>query len=102
MGIVDEFCGIKSVKGRQRRVQYTVWIALPVTLLFVILRFYSRGTLDVELGIDDWLILISSLLLIVISNTVLHLTGLGFGQHTWYLPSKYMTEIFEVIYCEDP
>lgn len=98
-------CGVKNNKTKQIRQIYGLCIEFVLTLGFVTARLYSRISLAVGIGPDDWLILASLAAYTADFGTgktaskflyvckVLTVAGMciplnGFGQHTWYLETK--------------
>ncbi|KAI1370105.1 hypothetical protein F4677DRAFT_439255 [Hypoxylon crocopeplum] len=68
------------------------WTEIGISIIFVLLRFYTRLRMG-RLGADDWTILITMVLNIVTLSLCTVLVHYGLGRHMYYIPVEHKSEI---------
>lgn len=84
-----ELCEVENDRTRLQE-QLNCYYTLPaIATAFVILRFYTRGTLE-TIGPDDWTILAAWLTYMIDVGFGLVMMVNKFGLHTYWLTTKQM------------
>jgi hypothetical protein len=73
---------------------------MPLAVLFVAARVFSRLRLEAGLWLDDYLMIGALLTYLADGSTGLSIVKEGFGQHTWYLTEEQFTRALEVSLAE--
>ncbi|KAH8761689.1 hypothetical protein F5883DRAFT_500119 [Diaporthe sp. PMI_573] len=75
-----------------------VAVLLPLAILFVGLRFYSRKRHQNDVGIDDWVILLALVFMSVFGGLAGALTSANLGRHIWTLSDAQIFYVVPPIY----
>jgi hypothetical protein len=71
-------------------------ILAPLATLFVAARLFARTRLEVGLGPDDWMMLAALIAYLIDIAVGLGIALNGFGEHTYYLSIKQVTDSLRV------
>lgn len=74
---------------------------LPLTLIFVFLRLFTRIRLDSGLGTDDWLMVLALCFYVCTTGLNYKMIANGFGLHTWFLSNVQVSDSLKFFWlCE--
>lgn len=63
-------------------------VLTPLVGIFILARVFIRLRLETSLGLDDWAIVVAGIFYMGSAGIAFPITIMGYGQHTWYLPTS--------------
>ncbi|KAF1993950.1 hypothetical protein P154DRAFT_476766 [Amniculicola lignicola CBS 123094] len=87
-GTVSNF---EDPESLDRLAMLTVYICLPVTVVPLLMRLYTRGCITHSWGADDYLIIASMISVVAFCALFLIIVKGPLGEHTWDVPISRLT-----------
>ncbi|KAI9746303.1 MAG: hypothetical protein M1818_000014 [Claussenomyces sp. TS43310] len=94
-------CGVVNNKRRQHQQYYMIAVTLPLAIILVIARLFTRIKLGDGLWFDDWIIVAALGTYIADVGTGVMIAVEGFGQHTWYLSTQNVIDAQRFFYVSE-
>jgi hypothetical protein len=94
-----ESCGVANDKTRYYEQINLYAVVVPLSLLFVGARIFTRYRVDIGLGPDDWMIIAAEAAYLIDAGTGLTIAVQGFGQHTFWLTIHEVSTALKVSVC---
>ncbi|KEY74468.1 hypothetical protein S7711_04504 [Stachybotrys chartarum IBT 7711] len=94
-----ELCAGYPIASRSHQVAITAITCGAVTLPIIILRCFARQLITKKIWWDDWLAVLSSLVLATIIGLQIKSSEIGFGRHYWTVNPVYAELIFQIFYA---
>ena len=92
----QDSCGVKNDNSRKSYLFRQTWTIIALSVFFVGLRCIARLRLGAGMGIDDWAMVAALNSYIITTAFALMALKNNFGQHTYYLTTRELTESLKV------